>query len=280
MSEFGLVQLFVLPAGLGLLGFVEPCSIGSSLLFIKFLEGKGAAAKLAETALFAAARAGFIGALGASAVLVGGAFVSFQQGAWTALGVLYAALGVLMLTGRAGRLMFAIGPRIPRLSGMRGSAGLGLLFGLNIPACAAPLLAALLAMAAAAGTSGAALAAGFASLAVFGLALSLPLVVAVFFGRGRKLLDALARQALRFPKWAGIVMLVLGAWSIRYGLFVEVPLESGAARSDSALAQITDDHAARHTSGGLAEGEIRYVDKAARKITSSTARLETWACRR
>jgi cytochrome c-type biogenesis protein len=266
MSEFGLLQLFVLPAGLGLLGFIEPCSIGSSLLFIKFLEGKGAAAKLAETALFAATRAGFIGALGAAAVLIGGAFVSFQQSAWTALGVLYAALGVLMLSGRAGRLMYALGPRIARPTGIRGSVGLGLLFGLNIPACAAPLLAALLAMAAAAGASGAALTAGFISLAVFGFALSLPLVAAVFFARGRKLLDALARQAARFPKWAGIVLLVLGAWSIRYGLFVDVPLEASAARNPPP-AQLSADHAARHGSESVSEGEIRVVDKGAGKIT-------------
>jgi cytochrome c-type biogenesis protein len=266
MSEFGLVQLFVLPTGLGLLGFIEPCSIGSSLLFIKFLERKSAATKLAETALFAATRAVLIGALGAAAVLIGGAFASFQQAAWTALGVLYAALGVLMLSGRAGRLMYALGPQIARPAGMRRSAALGLLFGLNIPACAAPLLAALLATAAAAGASGAALMAGFVSLAVFGFALSLPLVAAVFFARGRKLLDALARQAARFPKWAGIVLLVLGVWSIRYGLFVDVPLGAGVG-SNPPLAQPSADHAARHGSDGAAEGEIRAVDKGAGMIT-------------
>jgi hypothetical protein len=29
-----------LPLGLGLLGFIEPCSVGSSMLFIKHLEGR------------------------------------------------------------------------------------------------------------------------------------------------------------------------------------------------------------------------------------------------
>lgn len=80
--EFGLFNLLVLPAGLGLFGFIEPCSIGSSLIFIKYLEGKSGAQKLFETVLFALTRALFIGGLGAAAVLVGAAFAGFQRGAW------------------------------------------------------------------------------------------------------------------------------------------------------------------------------------------------------
>jgi cytochrome c-type biogenesis protein len=224
MNEFGVFQLFVLPAALGLFGFVEPCSIGSSLLFIKYLEDGGAAEKIRQTALFAATRALFIGLLGVAAVAVGSGFVAFQKAAWIVLGGLYALLGVLLLAGRAGALMVAIGPRIARLSGLRGSAGMGVIFGLNIPACAAPLLVALLGAAAATGASGATLTAGFVSLGVFGFALSAPLVAAVFSARVRRLLDWLAHQAGRFPKWSGVVLILLGAWSIYFGLFVEVPL--------------------------------------------------------
>ena len=224
MNEFGVFQLFVLPAGLGLFGFIEPCSIGSSLLLIKYLEDEGAAEKIRQTALFAATRALFIGLLGVAAVAVGAGFVAFQKAAWIVLGVLYALLGVLLLAGRAGALMVAIGPRIARLSGLRGSAGMGVIFGLNIPACAAPLLVALLGAAAATGASGATLSAGFVSLGVFGFALSAPLVAAVFSARARRLLDWLAHQAGRSPKWTGAMLIVLGAWSIYFGLFVEVPL--------------------------------------------------------
>lgn len=74
-------------------------------------------------------------------------------------------------------------------------AGLGLLFGLNVPACAAPLLLALLAGTAAA--PGVTLLGGFVSLAVFGLALSLPLVVAVLIPAARGLLH---------PVWATVAM--------------------------------------------------------------------------
>lgn len=224
MNELGLFQLFVLPAGLGLFGFIEPCSIGSSLLFVKYLEDARAAEKIRQTALFAVTRAVFIGLLGVAAVAVGAGFVAFQKTAWIVLGVVYALLGALLLAGRAGALMVAIGPRIAKISALRGSAALGVLFGLNIPACAAPLLAALLAAAAVTGASGATVTAGFTSLAVFGFALSAPLVAAVFSARARQLLDWLAHQAGRFPKWSGVILIALGAWSIAFGLFVEVPL--------------------------------------------------------
>lgn len=224
MNELGLFQLFVLPTGLGLVGFIEPCSIGSSLLFLKYLENAGAVEKVRQTALFAATRAAFIGLLGVAAVAVGSGFIAFQKSAWIVLGALYALLGVLLFAGRAGALMVAIGPGIAKLSGLRGSAGLGVFFGLNIPACAAPLLAALLAAAAATGASGATLTSGFVSLAVFGVALSAPLVAAVFFARARRAIDVLAHWAGRFPKWSGVVLIALGAWSVYFGLFVEVPL--------------------------------------------------------
>lgn len=224
MNELGLFHLFVLPTGLGLVGFIEPCSIGSSLLFLKYLENAGAVEKVRQTALFAATRAAFIGLLGVAAVAVGSGFIAFQKSAWIVLGALYALLGVLLFAGRAGALMVAIGPGIAKLSGLHGSAGLGVFFGLNIPACAAPLLAALLAAAAATGASGATLTSGFVSLAVFGVALSAPLVAAVFFARARRAIDVLAHWAGRFPKWSGVVLIALGAWSVYFGLFVEVPL--------------------------------------------------------
>jgi len=221
--EFGLFNLLILPLGLGLFGFIEPCSIGSSLIFIKYLEGRKDTRKLAETALFAVTRALFIGSLGVAAVLVGSAFVGFQRGAWIALGTVYTAIGALYLTGQAGFLMRSIGPRLAGLNGTHGSIGLGVIFGLNIPACAAPLLLVLLGFAATGGASGSALISGFVSLAVFGLALSLPLVAAVAFEPARRMLDKLAGLSARMPFWAGVLLIVLGLWSIWFGLFATLP---------------------------------------------------------
>jgi len=220
--DSGLFPLVVLPVGLGLLGFVEPCSIGSSLVLIKYVEGKSPAAKLAEVAAFTATRAVFIGALGMLAAVLGTAFIGFQKGAWIFLGAIYVAIGALYLTGKARALMVSVGPGLGRISGLRGSAGLGVLFGLNIPACAAPLVFALLSMAAAGGTAGGTFVAGFVSLGLFGLALSLPLVLAVLSTPARRVLDRLAGLSIRLPFWTGVLLIVLGLWSMGFGLFVDV----------------------------------------------------------
>lgn len=217
-----LLDLVLLPIGLGLVGFIEPCSIGSTLIFVKAMEGKSGPVKLAQVSLFAGFRAGFIGLLGAAAVVVGIAFLGFQRAAWIALGALYAALGVLYLSGRIGWLMRSIGPSLAKLSSLRGSAALGVLFGLNIPACAAPLLLALLGASAASGARGGSAAEGFVALALFGFALSLPLVVAVLFAPARRALDWLAALSRRIPVWTGVLLVALGAWSIWFGLFVSL----------------------------------------------------------
>ena len=59
---------------------------------------------------------------------------------------------------------------------------------------------------------------------MFGFALSAPLVAAVFSARARRAIDVLAHWAGSFPEWSGAVLILLGAWSIYFGLFVEVPL--------------------------------------------------------
>jgi cytochrome c-type biogenesis protein len=222
VTEFGFINLIVLPIALGLFGFIEPCSIGSTLVFIKYLEGRDRAAKVLQVAVFAATRAIFIGLLGVIAVIVGAAFVGFQKAAWIFLGTIYLAIGAYYLLGKAQLLMITLGPGLARLSGLQGSAGLGLLFGLNIPACAAPLIFALLGAAAASGIAGATLAAGFVSLGLFGLALSLPLVLAVFFEPARRALDWLASLSKRLPFWTGLLLIVIGLWSIAFGLFISV----------------------------------------------------------
>lgn len=222
MTELGLAGVVGLPILLGLFGFVEPCSIGSTLVMVKQMEGQPREARIVQVLAFAGARAVFIGALGAAAAAVGSVFLGFQKAAWVVLGVLYLTLGLLYLGGRAGALMRGFAPSLHRLRSTRGAFGLGLVFGLNIPACAAPLLLALLGLAAAEGVSGSALGTGFVSLALFGLALSLPLVVAVLFAAARSVLDRLAALSGRIPRWTGVLFVLLGLWSIWFGLFVSI----------------------------------------------------------
>lgn len=222
MGEFDFLNIVALPIFFGLSGFIEPCSIGSTLVMVKQMEGRSRRQKITWTLVFAGTRANFIGLLGVVAAGVGSAFLGFQKAAWLILGVLYVVLGAMYLSGRVVVLMCAFGPRLDRLRSTSGAAALGLLFGLNIPACAAPLILALLGFAAVGGASTADLSGGFVSLALFGLALSLPLVLAVSFAPMRALLDRLAALSRQIPRLTGILLVLLGLWSIWFGLFVSI----------------------------------------------------------
>ncbi len=222
MLELNVLNLVILPVLFGLVGFVEPCSIGSTLVMVKQIEQRTARQQITQTVVFALTRALFIGAFGLLAAALGSLFLGLQKTAWLVLGLAYIALGILYLQGKAGLLMRSFGPPLSRLRSMRGSVMLGLFFGLNIPACAAPLILALLAAAAAGGADGATLFGGFISLAMFGLALSLPLVIALFFEPARRALDWLAALSRRVPLWTGVLLVCLGAWSVWFGLFVSL----------------------------------------------------------
>lgn len=87
MTE-SLVTAVLLPIGLGLFGFIEPCTIGSTLVFVKVMEGRPAAVKLWQVGVFTATRALFIGALDRLAGLSGRAprwtgIVLIALGAWS-----------------------------------------------------------------------------------------------------------------------------------------------------------------------------------------------------
>lgn len=212
---------FFLPIALGLLAFIEPCAIGATLLFIKLVEGKPARMKLAQAVGFMLTRGLFIGLLGASAAWIGGTFFALQKAGWFVFGTVYFAIGLMYLTGHVRWMMRSVGPRLSRLGDFQSSVAMGLVFGLNIPACAAPLLVALLA-ATASGAAPGGVAGGFLSLSLFGIALSLPLVIAVLFAPARRAVDWLAGLSERVPRWTGVLMMVLGVSTIWFGLLVKI----------------------------------------------------------
>jgi cytochrome c-type biogenesis protein len=163
-----------------------------------------------------------IGTLGGVAALVGTVFIGFQKAMWIGLGTLYVLIGLAVLSGRAAAFMRTIGPGLARLKETRGAVGLGLVFGLNIPACAAPLIFALLGLAAATGATTGAITQGFVSLAVFGFALSLPLIAAILFAPARRLLDWMVGLSARAPFITGLVLVGLGVWSIGFAVVVNL----------------------------------------------------------
>ena len=203
------LYLLALAIGLGLLGFVEPCSIGANMVFLGLLREKGRGARLRETAKFALSRSVVLGLFGLGISFLGSSVFAAQKGFWLLLGLLYLALGVAVILnarfrwGLFGRI--SLRKLLPAREDR--SLGLGLLFGLSLPACAYPLMLALLGPGAASGPL-----LGFAALFVFGLALSLPLVPLAFSERAAKLFGRLTRLGGATPYVIGVVFLLLAAY--------------------------------------------------------------------
>ena len=212
------LSLIGLPVGLGLLGFIEPCSVGASLLFIKSLENRRTSERAVQVVIFTIVRAVLMGMLGLLAVLIGSLFLAFQKVAWTIFGVVYFLIGLIYLAGRSHIFLFSLGPRLATIKGATGSAMLAILFAFNIPACAGPLLAILVGATATAGASGMSSGQGFLSMALFGLALSAPIAVASFSAAGARYLNQLSALSRRVPRCTGVALIILGGWSVWSGI--------------------------------------------------------------
>jgi len=201
------------PIGLGLLGFVEPCSLGANAAFLSYVAPLSGWRRVAETLTFTVSRGVFLGLIGAVAGAAGGAVLALQRWYIMALGVVFVLLGVLVLTGGTRYL-----PRLPGLGVGRlprvppAALLLGVVFGLSAPACATPLLAALVARSLPLGAAG-----GFLQMFVFGVAMSAPLMgFAVWRGwqQGLRRLSALRPYV---PYLAGGALLLIGVYGITSG---------------------------------------------------------------
>ncbi len=215
--EFNVQTLVLLPIGLGLLGFVEPCTIGAHLLFLETQFKRSAAEKFRAVLIFLTARSVVTGLFGALIAYLGRTLIEFQTGFWLIFGLVYLMLGLLALTGRANQLRTRINLAPVNWKRADHPIFLGLAFGLNIPACAAPILFGLLGLAASSGT----VAAGFSMMFLFGLFLSVPLVLFAIFPWLVHWLEVLREKMKRAPWIVGGVFVLLGVWSVWFGLYVD-----------------------------------------------------------
>ncbi len=215
--ELSLQALIYLPIGLGLLGFIEPCTIGGHLLFLDTQHGRSAAEKLRAVAMFITVRALTAGAFGAIIAFIGQKLIGVQTGIWLVFGILYLLVGLAFILGRAGLIKKRISLAPAAWKRARSPLVLGLAFGLNIPACAAPILFGLLGLAATSGT----VLTGFWMMFLFGLFLSAPLAVFALIPKLANSLDRFANW-LTSARWLiGAVFVLLGLWSIYFGLYVD-----------------------------------------------------------
>lgn len=204
--EGSLITLVLLPLGLGLLGFIEPCTIGSHMMFLASQQGRSRNERSRALASFIAARVFVTGAFGGAAVFVGERLIDVQTTFWLAFGLLYLLIGATFILGRAGFLK-----RHPDFapSAWRQASNplvLGLAFGFNIPACAAPILFGLLGLAA---TGGSVIGGSF-MMAMFGIGLSAPLVPVALVPRLASWLDRLSKLIGRRRGLLGGVFVILG----------------------------------------------------------------------
>ncbi len=201
------------PIGLGLLGFLEPCSLGANAVFLGYIMPLSGRRRVAEALAFALSRGLLLGLLGAAAGAIGGAVLVLQRWYVGGLGVVFVLLGLLVLTGGSKYL-----PRLPQLRLGRVqrvhavALSLGAIFGLSAPVCAAPLLGLLVARSLPLGATG-----GFVQMFVFGVAMSAPLIgLAAWDGwqRGLQRLSALRRYV---PYLTGGALLLIGLYGIASG---------------------------------------------------------------
>ncbi len=217
-------QTFILlPIGLGLLGFFEPCTIGGHLIFLDTQKSRANLDKIKSVLIFLAVRSLVAGMFGATIAFIGQQVISIQTGIWLLFGLIYLGVGAAFLNGNAGWIKIRIDLAPAAWKRAQNPVLLGLAFGLNIPACAAPILFALLGLAATVGT----LLAGFVMMFLFGMFLSLPLVLIATIPKLAGGLERLA-QKLQQMRWiVGLVFVALGLWSIWFGLFVDPQNWSG-----------------------------------------------------
>ena len=215
--ELSLMQLVLLPIGLGLLGFIEPCTIGGHLLFLETQNQRSRAEKFSAVVIFITVRALVAGLAGALIAFLGQKLISAQTGIWLIFGIIYLVIGLAFLSGRVGLIKqkISLAPDIWKQA--QNPLVLGLAFGLNIPACAAPILFGLLGLAATTGT----MVTGFFMMFLFGLFLSLPLALFAAIPKLASWLERIGSRLKQMRSLIGFVFILLGLWSIWFGLYVD-----------------------------------------------------------
>jgi len=163
------------------------------------------------------------GMFGALIALLGGLLINVQTGIWLVFGILYLTFGLAVMIGVSRIFKKRINFAPSTWKKASNPLVLGLAFGLNVPACAAPILFGLLGLAATTGT----IVTGFTMMFIFGFFLSTPLIL---FATVPKLVVRLNRfsETLKQKRWIiGAVFIALGIWSIWFGLFVDPENWSG-----------------------------------------------------
>jgi cytochrome c-type biogenesis protein len=210
--------LFIMAIVTGLGGAFTPCTLGVNLVMINYLTDKSKTQRLLQWTQFAVSRAAIMALLGLVIGGLGQIITSFTWWFQMGVNILIIVMGVLFILGRHK-------PVLPGLDFGGGRSldknmsplALGALFGLNITACIAPLVLALLAQTVLVGNW---LAGGLA-LFLFGVMLSVPILVAVFNDRASAWISKMSAKyrSIYYPIIGG-VLIVLGVAEIALSMYV------------------------------------------------------------
>jgi len=206
----------LLPVGLGLLGFIEPCTIGTHLLFMGTQQSRSIHEKIAAVLIFMSSRIMVMGLIGALMASAGQFLIDVQTKVWLVFGSVYLIIGLSYLVGQISSLKKQVNLAPIAWKQSNNPVVLGLVFGLNIPACAAPIMFGLLSFTATVGT----FVSGFLMMGLFALALTFPLILFLAIPHLALRLEVLG-QKMKQTRWLiGGIFIVLGIWSVWFGLFV------------------------------------------------------------
>jgi cytochrome c-type biogenesis protein len=198
-------NILLIPVLFGLIGFLEPCSLGINIIFLNRVKGLPKAKKILETSIFSLVRAFFLALVGLSSAFIGSRIITIQSSFFMILGAVYILFGVLYIINKY-KTIFRSGIDLGKYFQKKESVALGLIFGLIIPACAIPLILALTAKSILLGN----LLEGFVSLFAFGLALSMPILIISFFAKSNEIISKVSEKGRHFPWLAGVVLIVVG----------------------------------------------------------------------
>lgn len=215
--EFSFQTLFLLPIALGLLGFIEPCTVGAHLIFLNRIGRNSVTETIAATILFVAVRTVTVGIIGIIVVALGQRVIAAQTTLWLVFGVIYILIALAYFMGRADWVKRPFDLALSSGTRKSNPVVLGFIFGLNIPACAAPILFGLMGLVSSTGS----FTMGFVAMALFGFALSAPLAVFAIYPGLTRFMERTGRGGSKTRWIMGAVFIGLGAWSIWFGLFVD-----------------------------------------------------------
>jgi len=203
------LTLMLVPLAFGLFGFIEPCSLGINAIFLNHINAFSRRKRILETLIFTFVRGSILALVGLSAAFIGRKFITVQSSLFLILGIVYVSLGLVIIFKKyIPFLNFSID--FFKYFGNKKTISLGIIFGVIIPACSIPFIIALIGQAALTQS----LLEGFITLFVFGIALSLPLLVISMFDASNNIIQWLAKKAKNIPLITGIILILFGILTI------------------------------------------------------------------